>query len=147
MKIQIANSNALESINKIRKAITEDTTSGHNLADIGEMEIKKTDKQITFIYKLNNEVIGYVSVHENNVLNCTTDAMFEIFVHPNYQGQGIGKELYQYTEKYFKENMNYKRLILGVLNKNKAAIRFYESLGFKAKQKDTIGQYMVKKTP
>ena len=80
MKIQIANSNALESINKIRKAITEDTTSGHNLADIGEMEIKKTDKQITFMVLNHPIFLGGPDVMGNNLFCPTYNDLIPVSV-------------------------------------------------------------------
>ena len=53
-----------------------------------------------------------------------------LYVHPVYQGSGIGSELLNHCISYMKDN-GYKNLCLYVFDKNEEAKRFYIKNGFK----------------
>lgn len=72
---------------------------------------------------------GFVSLVENHIA--------AIFVHPNFQGMGIGKELISLAKQ------KYSRLLLCVYSKNKSAIEFYRKEGFnliEEREEDNTGE-------
>ncbi|MCE9600431.1 MAG: GNAT family N-acetyltransferase [Spirochaetia bacterium] len=80
----------------------------------------------------NGEVIGdihaeYLQVYIfRNVLSNLT-----IAVHPEHQGQGIGKQLFQRFIAEARRNKNLERIELFCKERNHSAVKMYESLGFK----------------
>lgn len=142
--IEIANKESIESINKIRKAITDDVTSDHTLSDIDEFEVKLSDERASFVASLEGKIVGYLTLHHQDVLRKSGDAIFEIFVHPDAQRKGIGRALVKHAIEFARNNMHFDRLILGVLNSNSEAIKLYESLGFHEERRDQNGMYMAK---
>lgn len=53
--------------------------------------------------------------------------LYQIQIDPEYQGNGYGKELYNYIEVDFRKNNKDKIMLNATLN----AVPFYKSLGFK----------------
>ena len=90
-----------------------------------ENELKKDFITATGIY-LNNYMLGICVIHK--IFN--EAEIRYLSVHPSYQRTGLGKKL---IHKIFKEckNKNIKRIFLEVSLKNKQAISFYDSFGFK----------------
>ena len=78
-----------------------------------------------FVYELNNKVVGYIgfrAIDEHaEVMNFCMD--------PDYQGQGFGTELFDYSVKYLK-SLDVKTMLLEVRKSNKKAQAFYERFGF-----------------
>ena len=68
-------------------------------------------------------VCGFVSLVENYVA--------ALFVHPDRQGQGIGRRLLQWAAA------QYPTLELSVYAENKRAVRFYLREGFEIRQEQT----------
>lgn len=66
----------------------------------------------TYVYELNGEIIGFVSLIEKEFLGA-------IFIKYEYQNKGYGKALINFV----KENRN--KIILRVYEKNKKAVEFY----------------------
>lgn len=54
-----------------------------------------------------------------------------VIVDPESRGKGYGKEMLRLGIKYVKENLNAKRIDLGVFADNDNAKRCYEAVGFK----------------
>jgi len=76
----------------------------------------------------NDKLIGLINVLDDGII---TAYVHYLLVNPEYQGQGIGRELMRLvTEKY----KNYLRIVLIAYNK---AIGFYEKCGFKTGIDDT----------
>ncbi len=71
----------------------------------------------TYVYDTEGVVKGFISLYN--------DTLAAIFVSPNIQGKGIGKQLMAKAKKINK-NLN-----LSVYKKNKRSIKFYEQSGFK----------------
>ncbi|MCT4575558.1 MAG: GNAT family N-acetyltransferase [Alphaproteobacteria bacterium] len=110
--------------------------------------LQKVDKQTKFKYwepilekegefillaKKDNKPVGFCICSEK-----TRSPMFKIKrwviieaigVDENYQSQGIGQKIYDYVEKYAKDN-GYDALRLNVWEFNKGAQKFYKRLGF-----------------
>lgn len=102
---------------------------------------------IILVAEHNGLIVGYI----HGVLKRTTKLdqlqfkttvvgeVVDLYVNPDYQGQRIGSHLTNAAIPFFKEN-GCKSMSLDVLTNNKAAITFYEKLGFV-----TESQEMMKK--
>ncbi|WP_411681107.1 N-acetyltransferase [Clostridium thailandense] len=71
----------------------------------------------TFIYKENGVIKGFVSIIDNSFIGA-------LFVHEDYQGQGVGEKLVNYCKSL------YQGLRLGVYKENISAVNFYRNCGF-----------------
>lgn len=76
------------------------------------------------VYEKDSIVVGFYALHEKNLA--------AIFVAPEHQGQGIGKQLLVHAKSQRSE------LTLSVYKENQAAYQFYLTQGFKVicEQKD-----------
>ncbi|MBB1139895.1 N-acetyltransferase [Myroides sp. WP-1] len=70
----------------------------------------------TYVYEKEKHILGFVSLIGNYIA--------AIFVAPNQQGKGIGKELMQFVKQ------KKSTLELGVYAKNTNSIAFYKKQGF-----------------
>lgn len=85
-----------------------------------------------FLAYLNNEIVGYL-FGKCSVLNEAITPIDkgskcfdinEIYVKEKYRSQGIGKALFEYTENYHKQNIDY--ITLSTATKNyKSILHFY----------------------
>ena len=85
-----------------------------------------------FLAYLNNEIVGYL-FGKCSVLNEAITPIDkgskcfeinEIYVKEKYRSQGIGKALFEYTENYHKQNVDY--ITLSTATKNyKSILNFY----------------------
>lgn len=71
----------------------------------------------THVYEKDSEVMGFYALNG--------DTLAALFVKPEFQGQGIGKQLLAHA----KSRRN--RLTLSVYKENEPACRFYQAQGFK----------------
>ncbi|MFQ5953272.1 MAG: GNAT family N-acetyltransferase [Candidatus Omnitrophota bacterium] len=74
----------------------------------------------------------------------------KLFIHPSFQGHGIGTKLMQRIEKYFVGKV--KRIQLSTDNNNKHNVQLYQRLGYKAYKTDKVADnvtfiYMEKYLP
>ncbi|TEB06037.1 putative N-acetyltransferase YjaB [Pelotomaculum schinkii] len=74
----------------------------------------------SFIYEENNTIKGFISIIDNSFIGA-------LFVSEEYQGQGIGNKLIDYSKEL------YSHLELGVYVENYRAINFYKKCNFKIK--------------
>ena len=140
LMIEIAKSEHVESINKIRLSINNDKSSSHNLEDYNYAHIKKSDELVAFVATWSKEVIGYLKLEKYWIEG---DAIFEVFVCSCFQGKGIGTKLINYAKDYIKKHMTFNQLRLGVSYNNINAIKLYEKLGFIEIKRDEKGKFMV----
>lgn len=70
----------------------------------------------TFVYQNDTVILGFISMVDNYIA--------AIFVNPESQGQGIGKQLIEYIKK------QHTLITLGVYSKNIRSIDFYKRQGF-----------------
>lgn len=70
----------------------------------------------TWIYELDEKVVGFIALIGNEVGG--------LFVHPQYQGKGIGRSLMDHASK------TRNKLVLNVFEDNLSAIRFYNKYGY-----------------
>ena len=96
----------------------------NDAVSFGEIQVipvaeKYSDPKILeniFVYEAEGIVKGLIRIEDKEVV--------ELYVDHFFQGQGIGAELLEFAKKKFDVRS------LWVLEKNTAAIRFYESHGF-----------------
>ncbi|MDO9629197.1 MAG: ribosomal protein S18-alanine N-acetyltransferase [Acholeplasmataceae bacterium] len=79
-----------------------------------------------FVYEKNKDIIGYIGFRAID----KESEMMNFCVHPEYQGQGIGKEILEYAIQYLKD-LRVKTILLEVRKSNKKGIAIYEKFGFK----------------
>jgi putative acetyltransferase len=70
-----------------------------------------------YVYEMESKVVGFYALYESNLA--------AIFVSPEFQGQGIGKQLLNHAKT------QRARLTLSVYKENQASYEFYISQGFK----------------
>lgn len=70
----------------------------------------------TYVFEIDGDVIGFYSLYEN--------LLAAIFVSPEHQGQGVGKQLMAHAKEQCLE------LTLNVYKDNEATYKFYLSQGF-----------------
>ncbi|WP_079508883.1 GNAT family N-acetyltransferase [Mesobacillus jeotgali] len=97
-----------------------------------ENELCTPSSEFFFVY-FNNEVAGYLKI---NTKDAQTEQMGEdtleverIYVKNAFKKQGLGKYLLNKAFEIAREN-NYKKIWLGVWEKNENAIAFYKRMGF-----------------
>ena len=78
----------------------------------------------TFVAKDGDRIVGVCRV----ILEKDSNELKMLYVRPEYQGKGIGKELWKQGKKLFNENL---KTFVNVATYNDRAIKFYEKLGFK----------------
>jgi ribosomal-protein-alanine N-acetyltransferase len=83
----------------------------------------KNDYVHIYVYEEDNNVLGFIHIENHFEI---TDVI-NIAVDKNYQGKGIGKKLLQYVI----DNTEAEKIMLEVKVNNIAAIKLYESMGFK----------------
>ena len=79
-----------------------------------------------FVYTVENNVVGYISYSFDGDIA----EMLNFCVDTNMQGQGIGKELLEYTFNIFKD-LSANSSILEVRESNYKAISLYNKFGYK----------------
>ncbi len=90
------------------------------------------DPRYVVIVVLNNinEICGYASLNKFNFKSAYTGvADISIYIKRSSRGQGVGKILLDGLYEAAKKEGFYK-LVLNVISKNKAAIKFYEKMGY-----------------
>lgn len=85
-----------------------------------------------YIAKIGDRSVGYAitSCLYSSFLALSTLYIEDVFVHPEYRRQGIGKQFLKFLAQIALEN-NCGRMEWIVLNWNKMAINFYEKIGAK----------------
>lgn len=81
------------------------------------------------VAEMNGNVVGFLSYSKsrNDIYN-NYGEIIAIYILKEYQGQGIGKQLFIQGIKKLVE-LGYNKMILNVLNSNENAIRFYKKFG------------------
>ena len=114
------------------------------LEEYGEENIEKArsyiedlyeqDPECFFIAEEDGEIVGFIFCNRfwySKFEHSQVGAIHEIVVVPSHQHEGIGKML---IEKAM-EKLKPSKIELWVGEKNEDAIKFYENLGFKRKEK------------
>jgi len=83
-----------------------------------------------FIWRVDGRVVGTASVRRVHTFNRGW-LISNVAVHPDWQGQGIGRALMEAAVDYAREN-SAAWIVLQVRDNNRAARALYESLGFQS---------------
>ena len=88
-----------------------------------------------YYVKDKEECVGYIFAYlknvENDVLNTNVIVLESLFVKEQYRRNKIGSKLIFMLEEWAKKNFSNYIVEITSLSKNKNAIKFYESLGYK----------------
>ena len=95
-------------------------------------ELSKENADYYFII-FNDKIIGnFRIVWDEKLANLSEEKqvkLHRIYLHPNTQGNGIGKKLLLWLEEKAKEK-DYKIIWLDAMNEQPQAFQFYEKLGY-----------------
>ena len=102
------------------------------LAEISDFE-KALNGEIVYEVFIDNKLIAFISLWEPD------NFIHYLFVHPNFQGMGIGEQMINHIIKTHRMPIGLK-----CLSKNIIAVRFYEKNGFYEKYRGTSedGEYI-----
>ncbi|MTT30864.1 GNAT family N-acetyltransferase [Terrilactibacillus sp. BCM23-1] len=97
-----------------------------------EKELSNISSQFFFVY-VNNEVAGYLKVNLNDAqseeMGDESLEIERIYIMNKFQKQGLGTYLLNKAMEIAVES-NFKKIWLGVWEKNENAIAFYKKMGF-----------------
>lgn len=97
-----------------------------------EAELYSTDSTF-FIAELNGKAVGYAKLRENSMVDCLENEnaveLHRIYILERAKGKGVGGKLLNQCFETARAK-GYETIWLGVWERNRAAIRFYEKLGF-----------------
>lgn len=85
---------------------------------------------LILIAELNKEVVGLINFSPNQNRKTKHVGEFGMSVHPNYRGQGIGRELIDALLVWVSKNTEIEKIILKVFSSNSNALHLYKSIGF-----------------
>ncbi len=104
-------------------------------------ELKGNSLPLTLVALKGEQVIGAVSLHENDEIKPNLTPWLESLVVDNaYQNQGVGKLLVEKI-KQKASDLHFKKLYLFVFEPN--LVTYYEKLGFKCSGIDTFKGHTV----
>ncbi|WP_172378915.1 N-acetyltransferase [Vibrio sp. Vb339] len=92
-------------------------------SQVGNMRDIYIPASTTYVYQIDGEVRGFYSLYEG--------VLAAIFVSPQHQGCGVGKQLIQHAK------LECPNLSLNVYKENQATIEFYLSQGFSIASEQT----------
>lgn len=91
-------------------------------------DIFKTPKFVGLLYQHQDQVVGAVFGHVEHMMDHKLYFLKEMFVHPEYKGNGIGREILDALKELLEEE-GVSEIFLFTSSKNKTHL-FYEHCGF-----------------
>ncbi len=113
--------------------------SSEEAIEKGKEKLKQTADRQTLVAKESNKVVGFcfcVKSEEKNQLQA-------IYILPEYQGKGIGKQLWEASSDFLDKE---KDTFVEVAEYNSSAIKFYKSLGFTDSGKRILNEHFKLKS-
>ena len=138
-EIRLANSKDASLLSKIGRETFYETFAADNTKEDMDLYLSQTfteekvyselaDKKNTFfILEADGSPAGYAKLTEENEISIE---VARLYVRREFQGQKLGKMLMDYCV-WNAVNLGYKRIWLGVWEKNPKAVNFYRKAGFK----------------
>ena len=123
MTFREANKADIKQIQIVRNAVTENTLSDPELVTDADCLEFMTKRGKGWVCEIDDQIVGFsiADLKENNI--------WALFVHPNYDKQGIGRQLHDLMLNWY-FNQTTKDLWLGTEPGTRAEI-FYRKLGWK----------------
>lgn len=104
----------------------------HQTPEAWRKRLEGNDGQFDYglVALIDAKVVGMGSLHRNRRPRNLHVADFGISVHPEYQGQGVGKALLGALVEAADKWLNIRRIELEVYPDNERAIKLYQAFGF-----------------
>ena len=130
----------------IRKHYSSKPIYFRPICELEQHNVVQSEKNIVFIAKSGNEIIGYINLHSHNsFMNINNEAEFEIVIDPCFRKHGIGKRLLVYAIQYTENETNLKQLIAKISAGNVASEKLCNNCGFYLLNTDSKGSVMILK--
>ena len=122
MKFREAKVEDISQIQIVRNTVKENTLSNPNLVTDEDCKFFITKKGKGWVCEIDKEIVGFsiVDLLENNI--------WALFVHPNFENKGIGKQLHQLMLDWYFQQTN-TTVWLGT-EPNTRAEKFYQLQGW-----------------
>ena len=122
MKFREAKVEDISQIQIVRNTVKENTLSNPNLVTDEDCKSFITNKGKGWVCEIDKEIVGFsiVDLLENNI--------WALFVHPNFENKGIGKQLQQLMLDWYFQQTN-TTIWLGTAP-NTRAEKFYQLQGW-----------------
>lgn len=132
----------IESWKKTYKGIVDDSYLNSLSLSNQISKFKECVGSTNFIVAiLNGKVVGFCRfVYDNSFsqdIGYVDSELTALYVHPDMEGQGVGKGLFSYVIDSFYKN-NKETMILWCLEDNVNSIKFYKHMGGKIKEKKQV---------
>ncbi len=92
--------------------------------------LNNNPNSLLLIAKLNSAIIGFLFFISNSKKKASHTGEFGVSVHPDHQGQGVGKRLIETLLQWARKNSQIEKVVLQVFATNKKAIELYKKIGF-----------------
>ena len=93
-----------------------------------ELKAQLTDNREFYIYRLKNEIVGFVAI-EQSVNEADTCYIEKLAVLPAYRHAGIGRQLMDFASNRIAESGS-KRISIALINSNVILKKWYSKQGF-----------------
>lgn len=113
----------------------------YSRVDVGQYAKKLSDKAFFLLDQEGNKTRGFIAYYLNN--DSSYIFITRIAVSNSYRRQGIGRKMIETLTSHYMDC--YESIELEVEKTNKAALEFYQSLGFQMKDNRTT-KYLMRKS-
>ena len=119
-------------IQLVRNSVKENVLSNPSVVSDADCEEYLTRRGKGWVCEVDKKIVGF------SIADLKDDNIWALFIDPDYEGKGIGKQLHQIMLVwYFQQNKNSVWLSTAP---NTRAERFYRTAGWKEKQKLPNGE-------
>ena len=117
--------------NEVNQRLVGDPINERDMGDTEDWLRKKQTDVNTKLFSIfkGADFCGYVQVVNIHLANLT--GVFGINLVPTWQGRGVGREAMLLFNKYCRNQLGLRKLILHVRADNTPAVRLYESLNYR----------------
>lgn len=113
----------IQQIQVVRNSVKENMLSNPALVPDEDVEEYITKRGKGWVYVTDDKVVGF------SIVDMTDNNIWALFVHPEYEGRGIGKKLHDVMLNWYFEQTE-KKVWLGT-SPNTRAEKFYRMQGWK----------------